>query len=348
MSRPSQSRRRTLLGLVGAVAVLLVPATFPVASATFAGSTSDSGNTATAGSLAPPSSVTVTQTCPAMPAPVFRAASGATALNALYLTTPVGTVAGDVLVAHVSNRDNWPMATPAGWTLVRRDSNGTQVQAAVFWRLATASEPAGVTFTLTGATNSQLVGGILAYSGVSTTNPIHVSGVNTGTGATATTPSVTTTVRNTLLVQIVVKRQEAMPAPTGTTSRGSLLGAGVIGVAAGDETFAGPGASTARTTTSGTAFSSEWITHTVALRPPAGTPSASLGWTASSTTTATGYRLERVVGGVVQASATVASVSSTATTDGTLVNGTAYTYRLATYLGSWSSTVATAALTPAC
>jgi hypothetical protein len=161
-------------------------------------------------------------------------------------------------------------------------------------------------------------------------------------------PSVTTTVRNAFLVHIVVKRQEAMPAPTGTTSRGSLLGGGLIGVVAGDETFAGPGATTARSSTSGAAFSSEWVAHTVALRPPAGTPTASLSWTPSPTSTATGYRLERVVGGVVQATATVTPVSSAATTDGALVDGTAYTYRLTAYLGAWTSTAATAVLTPSC
>jgi hypothetical protein len=285
-----------------------------------------------------------------MPAPVFRAASGATGLNSVYLTTPAGVVAGDVLVAHVSNRDNWSMPTPAGWTPLRRDNNGTQLQAAVFWRVATASEPAGVTFTLTGASNTQMVGGNLAYSGARTTNPVGVSGVTTGTGTTATTPSVTTTVANTFLVQIVVKRQEALPAPTGTTSRGSLLAAGPggIGVVAGDETFADPGATGARSSTSGSAFSSEWVAHTIALRPPAGSPSASLSWTASPTGAATGYLLERVVGGTVQATATVTPVSAVATTDGPLVNGTAYTYRLVAYRGAWRSTAVTAALTPSC
>jgi hypothetical protein len=349
MSRLRGRARRTLLWLVAAVAVLLLPATFPVTSASFTASTSDGGNTVTADTLGPPADLAVTQSCTAVAAPVFRAASGASGNNSVYLTTPVGVVAGDVLVAHVSNRDNWPLPTPAGWTLVRRDSNGAQLQAAVFWRLATASEPAGVTFTLTGASNSQIVGGILAYSGVSTTNPVDVSAANTGTGTTATTPSVTTTVRNTYLVHIVAKVQEALSAPTGTTSRGSLLaGMGGLGVTAGDETFAGPGATTARSSTSGTAFSSQWVAHTVALRPPAGTPSASLTWTASPTAAATGYRLERVVGGTVMATATVTPVSSTATTDGPLVDGTTYTYRLSTYRGTWSSSTVTAVLTPSC
>jgi hypothetical protein len=333
-----------------ALAVLLLPATFPVASGAFTASTADTGNSATAGTLVPPSGLAVTQTCTTVPAPVYRTGTGAIGTNSVYLATPAGIAAGDVLIAHVSNRDSWPLATPGGWNLIRRDSNGTQVQAAVYWRVATASEPAGVTFTLTGASNTQIVGGILAYSGVSSTNPVNASGVTTGMGMTATTPSVTTTARNTMLLHIVAKRQEALPAPTGTTSRGSVYGtgAGSLGAVAGDETFAGPGATTARSSTSPSSFITEWVAHTIALRPPAGTPSASLTWTASPTAAATGYRLERVVGGAVQATATVTPVSSTATTDGTLVNGTAYTYRLATYRGSWTSTAVTAALTPSC
>ena len=41
-------------------------------------------------------------------------------------------------------------------------------------------------------------------------------------------------------------------------------------------------------------------------------------------------------------------MSAVATTDGPLVNGTAYTYRLVAYRGTWTSTAATAALTPSC
>jgi hypothetical protein len=334
---------------VCALGLLLLPATFPVASASFTASTSDGGNAVTAATLDPPSNLAVTQTCTAVPGPVYRAATGASGVNSVYLTTPAGIAAGDLLIAHVSNRDSWPMPTPAGWTLIRRDSNGTQVQAAVFWRVATASEPAGVTFALTGSSTTELVGGILAYSGVSTTSPVNASGVSTGSGATATTPSVTTTARNTHLLQIVAKRQEALPAPTGTTSRGSLLsGSSGLGVVAGDEAFVGPGTTTSRSATSGSAFSSQWVAHSVALRPPAGTPSASLTWTASPTSAASGYRLERVVGGTVQSTATVTPISAASTTDGTLINGTAYTYRLRTYYGTWTSTAVSTTFTPSC
>jgi hypothetical protein len=53
-----------------------------------------------------------------------------------------------------------------------------------------------------------------------------------------------------------------------------------------------------RIRTSSTGFSSEWVTHTIALRPATGTPSVTERWTATSSTWATGYLLERVVGTV--------------------------------------------------
>jgi hypothetical protein len=55
-----------------------------------------------------------------------------------------------------------------------------------------------------------------------------------------------------------------------------------------------------------------------------------------------------VVGGSVTSTKTVTPLSATSTTDGPLVNGTAYTFRLRAYRGSWVSTDVTGTLTPAC
>jgi hypothetical protein len=71
-------------------------------------------------------------------------------------------------------------------------------------------------------------------------------------------------------------------------------------------------------------------------------------WTASPSTWATGYLLERVVNGAVQASGTVTPMSVTSATDGPLSNGVTYTYRISTYFRSWTSQPATAVLTTNC
>jgi hypothetical protein len=86
----------------------------------------------------------------------------------------------------------------------------------------------------------------------------------------------------------------------------------------------------------------------VALRRVAGDPTANLSWTASPSSWATGHLLERIVGGTVQAARQVTPVGTTSTTDGVLVNGTAYTFRLSAYSGAWRSPTVTTTLTPSC
>ncbi len=351
MSGRRAGRRWALVGPAVALAVLALPATFPQAVASFSGSTVTGGNQVASGEVAPPSDLVATASCSPASTIAFRAASSATGVDWLTLARPTGTIAGDVLVAQVANRYSaYPLNAPSGWNLVRRESSGGEVTSAVFWRVATSTEPTSATFSLSGTSGVQMAGGIAAYSGVSTSNPVDVSGVASGTGDTATTPSVSTTVANTRLVHTLAKRQESLPAPSGTTERWRLLsgsGTATEGVSAGDEFFAGPGATGGRASTNGS-FSAQWIAHTVALRPIPGTPTANLTWTASTSTWASGHTLERLVGGSVQTTSTVTPISVRSTSDGPLVNGTAYTYRLSAYSGTWTSPVVTTTLTPSC
>ncbi len=349
--RTGRGRRALLVRLCVGVAVLLLPATFPLTAATFTGATADDGNSVATADVAAPSGLSVTRTCAAGPGIASRGATSATGVSSLTLTPPAGTAAGDLLVAHVTNRDaTHTLNVPAGWTIIgaRTTAPGSStITSATFRKWATASEGPS-TFTL-GTTGVQMVGGVVAYSGVHASNPVDVAGAATGTGTVATAPSVTTTAANAMLVHAYAKRQEALPASGGTTLRWSLIsgtGAGNLGATAGDVPFAGPGATTARSTTGANAF--EWVAHTVALRPALGPPSASATWTASPSSWATAYRLERSVGGTVQATSTVTPISATAATDGPLVNGTTYTYRLWAYYGTWTSPTISAALTPSC
>jgi hypothetical protein len=77
-------------------------------------------------------------------------------------------------------------------------------------------------------------------------------------------------------------------------------------------------------------------------------PSVDASWTATPSSWATGYVLERLVSGTVTASQTITPRTTTAATDGPLANGTAYTYRLRAYRGAWNSTAVTASITPSC
>ena len=275
LSRPA--RAALVAAVVGLVATMVG---FTIAA--FSATTSNSNNSFAAGTVLPPSGFSVTETCAGGAAAIaFRSASSAKGKDSLTIATPSGVTAGDVMVAQVSNRNGLPTLTaPPGWTLVRRDTNANQVASAIFWKAVGAAELGTVTFALVGTLDEQMAGGIVAYSGADTSNPVHASGMSSGFSTTATTPSVTTTVANTRIFQAIAKRQEAMPEPSGTTARWEILsggGANAVGATAGDETFVGPGATPARTSTTG--FSAEWIAHTVALRRVSSTPSAAASWT---------------------------------------------------------------------
>jgi hypothetical protein len=84
------------------------------------------------------------------------------------------------------------------------------------------------------------------------------------------------------------------------------------------------------------------------IRRVAGVPTAHLAWTASTSTWASGYLLDRLVGGSTQSAQTINGVSTASATDGPLTDATSYTYRLTTYRGSWRSSSITTTLVTNC
>ncbi|WP_254624024.1 cell wall anchor protein [Myxococcus sp. CA033] len=122
-------------------------------------------------------------------------------VTSLTLTKPAGTVAGDVLLVRLSNRNNVAaVATaPAGWTFLRSDQSASQIKAWVFYKVAGASEPASYAFTFDAA--YYVAGSISAFSGANPTNPIDAqSGQKNGNLATMDSPAITTTSANGLAV----------------------------------------------------------------------------------------------------------------------------------------------------
>lgn len=331
--------------------VLAVGTTVPAADAAFSVSASLPSTTIATGQLMPPTHLAVSPTCIPPGTVGLRSASSGTGLDKLTITKPDGVQADDVLVAQVTNSNGYynNLNAPAGWVLLGRTSSGGQVSAAVFYKVAQAVEPAAFTFRLVGSSGVPMAGGIAAFVGVWTSSPVDGFGVATGSGASVTMPPVTTSAAGTVLLRLISKREDDVPAPAGTSQLWDLPsgpGTGGEGATASDEEFAGPGVTPSRTSTAVSA--SEWVTHTVALRPTPAMAIVSAAWTASPSTAATGYLLERVVNGTVEASATVTPVSATSATDGPLSNGVTYTYRISTYFQSWTSPPATAVLTTNC
>lgn len=207
----------------------------------------------------------------------FRAAASAGAPSGtltLTIATPSGTVAGDVMIASIAVRPNTATITPpAGWTLVRRMDNASANanSLAVYSRVAGASEPANYSWTFSASTGS--AGGIQTFSGVDTTTPINVeSGQTTPNGLSHTTPSVTTTMANTMLVTSHGFTSAASWTPPGgmteafDTASIAVPNGGGISIEGNCARQASAGTTGAKTATA-TADSDVGNAHILALRP---------------------------------------------------------------------------------
>jgi len=133
----------------------------------------------------------------------FRAAASAATTGAtLIIATPAATIASDVMIASIGfSPSTATLAPPAGWTLVRRidNPNATSSSLAIYLKVAGAAEPGRYAWDVAGA--SFTVGGIQAFFNVDTANPIDVEdGQTTPSALTHSTPRVTTTMANTMLV----------------------------------------------------------------------------------------------------------------------------------------------------
>jgi hypothetical protein len=95
-------------------------------------------------------------------------ATATSATTSLSVAAPAGGQAGDLLVAAVSSRGAPAITPPSGWTLVRRDANGTTMVQAVYTRTATGSDASA--WTLSSAYGSVVQ--VLAYRGVDTAAPV--------------------------------------------------------------------------------------------------------------------------------------------------------------------------------
>ena len=347
MDGPHRRDRRApgarLAGVVAVLGLLVAVLTLPSVHSAFSATTANLANSLAADRLLPPSGLIATQSCSMFPI-AFRGAAASTSMSPLALNPPGETRAGDVLVAQVAYYGTSTVTAPSGWTLVLTDTSGGLVTSAVYWKVATASEPAAA-FSRPSSSTGDMVGGIVAYSGVDRSNPVAVAGKATGSGETATSPAITTTLTDTVIVHFLTKQPVALPTPAGTRGRWTLS-SDSEGATAADEPFVGPGTTPTRSSTS-PGSAGAWIALAVALRPAVQEAGAVLSWTASPSSWADGYRVERTVGGTVQGSQAV-PFGTTTVTDAPLVNGTTYDYRIRTHRGTWLSTAVTTTLTPSC
>jgi hypothetical protein len=124
----------------------------------------------------------------------------------LSITIPTPAVnTGDLLIAAVATNGDTSasIAAPAdqGWTQIDSGACSGAVTLAAWWKIVGASEPSSHTFAWTGAAE-QAYGWMMCFSGQDAANPINVSQSYNDSSNTPTSPAVTTTVSNCLILRL--------------------------------------------------------------------------------------------------------------------------------------------------
>jgi hypothetical protein len=115
---------------------------------------------------------------------------------------PPGTTEGDLLIATVVTDGSTAgsMSPPAGWTVVDLADQSGAVTYGVWWKLAGASEPASYTFSWSGSESAYAT--VMRFTGHDPVSPIDVTSNAGGSSSTPTSPAVTTTVPDTMILRL--------------------------------------------------------------------------------------------------------------------------------------------------
>jgi hypothetical protein len=227
-----------------------------------------SGTKATAGAVGP---ITLSILLAAENHGVLMALHNASTLS---IAVPAGTVAGDVMIAAITvTPSTVPITAPGGWTQIRAvtQASGGGSQLATYYRVATASEPASYTWTLT-TSHTGAAGGIVSYSGVDNTTPIDVSAsVITNSSLNHTAPTITTSIANDMLVTVhEYESASSWTPPGGMTERVDIASRAVssngITLEMNELVLGAAGATGAKTATAAGNNKDSGATASIALR----------------------------------------------------------------------------------
>ncbi|HEX4909841.1 MAG TPA: hypothetical protein VFV64_03665, partial [Permianibacter sp.] len=121
--------------------------------------------------------------------------------STLTVSRPAGVQSGDLLLAQISWRGSRNLsAVPTGWTLRQLQLNGTTIRQAVYSKLATSIEPTSYTWQFSGSGRN--AGGISAWRGVDSSDPVLSSAGNSNSSSTLAAPSLTVSTTNTVAVAL--------------------------------------------------------------------------------------------------------------------------------------------------
>jgi hypothetical protein len=215
---------------------------------------------------------------------VSTGANADSGASTLQVAKPASVAAGDLLVAQVSFEKGSEITVNAlsPWTLVNRRNFGTDIGQAIYYRVATGSEPATYTWEFRKGSSLESVratGGVSRYTGVNTlhpSGPIAAFSQNSGDSNPLRALGVTAPQNSMLVALFGVKKQTTLTTPTNMTDgyvRQHPNGSGPT-IRASRQSWIG-GSTGDRTSTAGSV--DKWVAHLVALRPntvPVYTPPA--------------------------------------------------------------------------
>jgi uncharacterized repeat protein (TIGR01451 family) len=269
----------------------------------------------------------------AQSAVVFESVATATAdknATSLSIAVPAGTVAGNVLLATVTTKKTGTPAVtaPAGWTQFNQGANADKVALAIFYKIAGVAESGPYVFTVD-ANTDESAGAVLRYSGVDTTNPLDVSGAGNDKSKLPTSPSVTTTYANTMVVRVYGQADNDKPAtpPAGTAERVDLE-AGKVSLGVADAIQAAIGAT--GTGQFDTDNNKDWRAATVVLVP------LQVELAINKTTSTSSVNAGGVASYAIAVSNTGSAVATGVTVDDTLPGG--FTYAATSVIAESSAT----------
>ncbi len=212
------------------------------------------------------------------PAITLRAAA-ASANNgggaaSLTINRPTGVAENDFLLALVSVQGGTSrtISSPTGWSLLRRDNQGTNLAQAVYYKAAGPAEPSSYQWTFNAS--ARATGGVIPYVGVNNASPIDTSSgrVSTANSSSVVAPSVTPAAPNHRIVGFFgLNDDRTWTPPAGMTERWDTM-SGASSSEAADMTQATATATGDRTATA--SGSQAWIGQLVALRLDAVPPAA--------------------------------------------------------------------------
>lgn len=208
-----------------------------------------------------------------MAAPQYVAsANNVTNADATTVDVPTGTMEGDLIIAVSGESGATAAASPdgTGWTSLGDEACYPNTYHEVFWKFATAAEPASYTFAVAGAT--RVAATLVTYRYVHGSTPINAvaSSVNTSDTSDIVAPPIDTTVDDTLVVVVGANNSNSsglITFPAGWTER---IETGGKRHAVGDKPFAATGAT--GTTTLALSSSTSTSAWTIALAPSGDAP----------------------------------------------------------------------------